>query len=279
MTMTVKAHAKINWALNILGIRPNGYHELDMLMQSIELSDDIAIREADGLSLSVDGGPYELDERNLVIRAARALNACTGKQNGAQIDLVKHIPARAGMGGGSADCAAVLIALNRMWKLDLPMEKLLEVGLRLGADVPFCLTGGLARVSGIGENIEPARSAPSIPLAMVTPGGGLSTQDVFRAWDTGNYPVSEHDMFELANAVVARDIERIGALSHNSLEEPAVKMMPEIGAAMDAFRSLGAGAVFMTGSGSTVVAAFETDDKAKAAAGQVPGAVFTRTKD
>lgn len=279
MAMTVKACAKINWALNILGIRPNGYHELDMLMQSVELHDEMTIRESDTLSLSVDGGPYTLDERNLVIRAAKALNACTGKNMGAQIDLVKHIPARAGMGGGSADCAAALIALNDMWNLGLPMEKLLEIGLSLGADVPFCLTGGLARVSGIGENIEPAAAAPAIPLAMVTPGGGLSTQEVFRAWDTGNYPVTAHDMFELADAVMAKDIEKISALTHNALEAPAVQMMPEIGSIMDDFRSLGAGAVFMTGSGSTVVAAFETEEQAMAAAKQVPGAVFTRTKD
>lgn len=279
MAMTVKACAKINWALNILGIRPNGYHELDMLMQSVELHDEMTIRESDTLSLSVDGGPYALDERNLVIRAAKALNACTGKNMGAQIDLIKHIPARAGMGGGSADCAAALIALNDMWNLGLPMEKLLEIGLSLGADVPFCLTGGLARVSGIGENIEPAAAAPAIPLAMVTPGGGLSTQEVFRAWDTGNYPVTAHDMFELADAVMAKDIEKISALTYNALEAPAVQMMPEIGSIMDDFRSLGAGAVFMTGSGSTVVAAFETDEQAMAAAKQVPGAVFTRTKD
>ncbi|MBR6766826.1 MAG: 4-(cytidine 5'-diphospho)-2-C-methyl-D-erythritol kinase [Clostridia bacterium] len=279
MAMTVKAHAKINWALNILGILPNGYHELDMLMQFIELHDEMTFHKADMLSLSVNGGPYEPDERNLVIRAAKALNACAGTEYGAKIDLVKHIPARAGMGGGSADCAQALIALNEFWRLRLPMEKLLEIGLSLGADVPFCLTGGLARVSGIGENIEPAASAPSIPLAMVTPGGGLSTQDVFKAWDTGNYPISEHDMFELAEAVMSRDIKKIDALAFNALEAPAVKMMPEIGEALSVFRALGAGAVFMTGSGSTVVAAFETDEQAKAAASKVPGAVFTRTKD
>jgi len=275
--MHIKAHAKINWALNILGIRPNGYHELDMLMQSVELCDDIVIRPSDALSLSVDAGPRGLDERNLVIRAARALNKFACTDFGAEIDLVKHIPARAGMGGGSADCAAVLIALNEMWNLHLSMEKLLEIGLSLGADVPFCLTGGLARVSGIGENIEPAPSAPSIPLALVTPGGGLSTQDVFRAWDGGGYSVSEHDMHALADAVMEKDLSKISALAFNALEAPAVAMMPEIGHLMERFRDLGAGAVFMTGSGSTVVAAFETDSQALSAVRQVPGAVFTRT--
>lgn len=276
--MRVKAHAKINWALNILGFRPNGYHELDMLMQSVELCDEMVFRPAEDLTLSVNGGPRECDDKNLVIRAAKALCAHVGKELGAQIDLAKYIPARAGMGGGSADCAAALIALNDMWKLELPMETLLAIGLKLGADVPFCLTGGLARVSGIGENIDPMPAAPAIPLAMVTPGGGLSTQDVFRAWDAGDRAVSTHDMYDLARAVMDKDLGRIAALTHNSLEVPAVDMMPEIGACMAAFRDLGAGAVFMTGSGSTVVAAFETDEQARNAAARVPGAVFTRTR-
>lgn len=275
--MRVKAHAKINWALNILGFRPNGYHELDMLMQSVELCDEMVFRPAEDLTLSVNGGPRECDDKNLVIRAAKALCAHVGKELGAQIDLAKYIPARAGMGGGSADCAAALIALNDMWKLELPMETLLAIGLKLGADVPFCLAGGLARVSGIGENIDPMPAAPAIPLAMVTPGGGLSTQDVFRAWDAGDRAVSAHDMYDLARAVMDKDLGRIAALTHNSLEAPAVDMMPEIGACMAAFRDLGAGAVFMTGSGSTVVAAFETDEQARNAAARVPGAVFTRT--
>jgi len=275
--MRVKAHAKINWALNILGFRPNGYHELDMLMQSVELCDEMVFRPAEDLTLSVNGGPRECDDKNLVIRAAKALCAHVGKELGAQIDLAKYIPARAGMGGGSADCAAALIALNDMWKLELPMETLLSIGLKLGADVPFCLTGGLARVSGIGENIDPMPAAPAIPLAMVTPGGGLSTQDVFRAWDAGDRAVSTHDMYDLARAVMDKDLGRIAALTHNSLEVPAINMMPEIGACMAAFRDLGAGAVFMTGSGSTVVAAFETDEQARNAAARVPGAVFTRT--
>lgn len=278
MEMCVKAHAKINWALNILGFRPNGYHELDMLMQSVELCDEMVFRPAEDLTLSVNGGPRECDDKNLVIRAAKALCAHVGKELGAQIDLAKYIPARAGMGGGSADCAAALIALNDMWKLELPMETLLLIGLKLGADVPFCLTGGLARVSGIGENIDPMPAAPAIPLAMVTPGGGLSTQDVFRAWDAGDRAVSTHDMYDLARSVMDKDLGRIAALTHNSLEAPAVDMMPEIGACMAAFRDLGAGAVFMTGSGSTVVAAFETDEQARAAAARVPGAVFTRTR-
>lgn len=277
MRIVMNAPAKINWALNILGIRENGYHELDMLMQTIELSDEIIFEEAKWLTLSVNGGPEQAGDRNLVIRAANALNAFTGQRRGARIQLKKSIPERAGLGGGSADCAAALVALNRLWGLKLPLKSLLDIGLKLGADVPFCLTGGLARVYGIGEGIRAMDDAPVIPLAMVTPGNGLSTQAVFKAWDEGGYPVNEHDMIALAEHVADRNLPMIQKYAFNALEAPAVKMMPEIGSAMEAFRAMGAKAVFMTGSGSTVVGAFETDEQAQSAASRIPGGMFTRT--
>lgn len=276
MKIEMKAHAKINWALNILGLRPNGYHELDMLMQSIELYDELTLETAEDLTLSVNGGLREKDEKNLVIRAAMALNAYTGTNYGAAMDLVKHIPARAGLGGGSADCAAALVGLNRLWDLNLPMETLLEIGLKLGADVPFCLTGGLARVSGIGEHIESIEGGPIAALAMVTPGDGLSTGAVFQKWDRDCKPV-EWDLKPLAEALVNGEAERVNDLHFNALTGPATELLPEIKTAMDDFRALGADAVFMTGSGSTVVAAFRDENKAKQAAESLPGAVFTRT--
>ena len=277
MRITMHAHAKINWALKILGCRADGYHELEMLMQSIELHDEITFEEARWLTLSVNGGPQEADERNLIVRAADALNRYSGQRRGARIDLRKHIPQRAGLGGGSADCAAALIALNRMWGLGLSMKTLMRIGLELGADVPFCLTGGLARVTGIGETVAPVEGAAAIPLAMVTPGNGLSTAAVFRAWDRG-YAVSGcFDAGRLTEALRRRDLPAIQRLAVNDLTAPAMDMMPEIGDAMEAFRGLGADAVFMTGSGSTVVAAFRSEDAAQSAAAQTPGAVFTRT--
>jgi len=277
MRITTKAHAKINWSLNILGVLENGYHELDMLMQSIALHNELTFEPADELSLNVDGQPLPEGGGSLIIRAANALNDCAGRNNGARIHLVQHIPQRAGLGGGSADCAAALTTLNRMWKLNLPMEALLEIGLKLGADVPFCLTGGLARVGGIGEKLSPIENAPEIPLAMVTPGGGLSTPEVFRKWDGGGWPVSAMDPAALADALTKGNLDRAQALSFNALEAPAIAMLPEIGAAIDAFRGLGARFVRMTGSGSTVFAAFDTDAQAQRAAAQVPGAIATRT--
>lgn len=277
MRLTVKAHAKINWSLNILATRDDGYHELDMLMQSLELHDEITFEKARWLSLTVDGQPLPVGGRNLIIRAANALNEYAGTRRGARIDLKKRIPVRAGLGGGSADCAVTLLTLNRMWELHLPMERLLEIGRTLGADVPFCMTGGLARVGGIGERMTPISGAPSVPLAMVTPGGGLSTPAVFREWDDGGDAIVPMDTDALAETLVRGDLERAQALSFNALEAPAIRLMPEIGEIMEKFRGLGARMVRMTGSGSTVFAAFDTDEQAQRAASQVPGGIATRT--
>lgn len=275
---TVHARAKINWALNITGRRADGYHLLDMLMQSIDLCDEIAFEPAGALSLSVDGMAPAEPEQNLVVRAANALNACAGTNFGARIELTKRVPEGGGLGGGSADCAAALRALNRMWQLDLPDEKLMAIGARLGADVPFCLAGGLARVRGIGEAVDPVPGAPEIPLVLVRPGGGLSTAAVFRLWDEGGYPAVRLDVPALADAVLRRDLAAVDELCANALTAPAVSLMPEIGAAMDALRRLGAGAAFMTGSGSTVVGAFGDEAKARAAADSLPGSILSRTR-
>ena len=269
------ACAKINWALNITGRRADGYHLLDMLMQTIELHDTLQVEPTGALSLTVNGAPA--GEDNLILRAARALNRYAGTEHGAKMSLTKRVPARAGLGGGSADCAAALRALSALWGLDYPDAKLLEIGLSLGADVPFCLTGGLARVSGIGEGIAPVPGAPSIPLALVTPGGGLSTGAVFSLWDAGGFPEVELDTAALADAVARRDLPAVDRLCANALTAPAVSLMPEIGRLIDEMRALGAGAAFMTGSGSTVVGAFDTEAAARAAAERLPGAILTCT--
>ena len=275
MSFDFIAHAKINWSLNITGLRADGYHLLDMLMQTIDLHDTLEIEPAVGLSLTVDDTPA--GEENLVLRAAMALNRHAGTRRGARMALIKRIPARAGLGGGSADCATALRALNGLWGLGLSEVELLEIGLSLGADVPFCLTGGLARVRGIGEDILPVPQAPSIPLVLVVPGGGLSTGAVFSLWDRGGYPEVRLDNAALAGAVTAGRLDEVDRLCANALTSPAVSLMPEIGSLIERMRALGAGAAFMTGSGSAVVGAFADDDAARGAARSLPGALLART--
>ena len=277
MKLTVKAPAKINWSLSICGDRPDGYHDLDMLMQSIELSDELTFETSRWLTLDVNGQRLPSGDRNLVIRAANALNDAMGKRMGARITLKKHIPARAGLGGGSADCAATLLALNHMWNLHLPLRTLQQIGLSLGADVPFCLQRGLCRAQGVGEILTPREDAPVFPLAMITPGGGLSTPAVFKAWNAGGYPMTPVETDALADALLCGDLSRAQELAHNDLETPAISLMPEIGQLIEKFRSLGARFVRMTGSGSTVFAAFDSDEAAQAAVAAVPGSIFTRT--
>ena len=272
---TVKAHAKLNWSLDILGTRPNGYHELDMLMQHIELSDELTFENARWTMLTIDGQPLPVGGRNLIVRAANALNDYMGTRRGARIQLKKRIPVRAGLGGGSADCAATLIALNRLWKLRLTTDKLCEIGAKLGADVPFCIRGGLCRVSGIGEIIEPMPCGPRIPMVLLHPGGGLSTQAVFGRFDADRYPTLHVDTPAVARAVQAGDIAAYDACSGNALEAPAISLMAEVRTAMEQLRAADAGAVRMSGSGSAVFGLFETDAQAQQAAEKLPGAILT----
>ena len=276
MPITLYANAKINWALNITGRRADGYHLLDMVMQTIDLCDELCFEPAGSLSLWEDGRE-SAGEDNLVIRAARALNRYAGTDFGARVTLKKRIPARAGLGGGSADCALALSALNELWRLELTRKELLAIGERLGADVPFCLTGGLARVSGIGERIAPAADAPRIPLVLARPGDGLSTAEVFALWDSGDFPAVTLDGAALIDAVARRDLVLADRLCANALTAPAVALMPQIGRCIAQMRALGAAAAFMTCSGSAVVGAFEDADAARRAAGHIPGAILTQT--
>ncbi|MDO4546492.1 MAG: 4-(cytidine 5'-diphospho)-2-C-methyl-D-erythritol kinase [Clostridia bacterium] len=150
--MQKPAYAKINWAIDIIEKRADGYHEIDMLMQSIELHDDIIFETGDKLTIETDADGIPLDDGNLVLRAAKALNEFASTGYGAKITLIKRVPACAGLGGGSGDCAAALIALNELWGLDIPLEKLMYIGASIGKDVPFCMATGAARVKGAGES-------------------------------------------------------------------------------------------------------------------------------
>ena len=151
--MHVVARAKINWTLDIVGKREDGYHLMDMLMQPVELADELTLEKTEnGLTLTVSGYPrVKAGPDNLALRAAQALQAQTGYRGGASIHLHKRIPVGAGLGGGSADAAGVLAGLNRLWETGLTQQELEALGLRLGADVPFCLRGGLQRAQGVGE--------------------------------------------------------------------------------------------------------------------------------
>lgn len=277
MHIDARAHAKINWSLDVLSTRDDGYHELDMLMQKIELHDELRFQRAKWLSLTINGRQLPVGGKNLVIRAAVALCEFMGKRYGARISLKKRIPVRAGLGGGSADCAATLVALNRLWNLNLPMNRLMEIGATLGADVPFCMEGGFARVRGVGERMERLGDAPKIPLVLLMPSDGLSTAQVFSEYDRMSLSPLGLDMSRLADALRTQDYDACKSLSGNALEAPAVRLLPDVQRAIDRLYESGARFARMTGSGSCVFGAFRTAAEAMAAVDRMGAGVFTWT--
>ena len=263
--MRIEARGKINWTLAVLGQRPDGYHLLDMLMQPITLADVITLEKAETLSLRIPGQTgLSAGPDNLVLRAARCQQEAAGCGLGAAMTLEKHIPMQAGLGGGSADAAAVLAGLNVLWGCGLSREELERLGLTLGADVPFCLRGGLCRVGGIGEALQSLGPGPSWPLVVLQPCGGLSTGAVFRAWHEagGESPVHTEETLQ---ALRAGDAARLPAHPGNDLEAVSAAIRPEIRVACMALEENGACCAQMSGSGSAVFGVFaseETRDRA-----------------
>lgn len=263
--MQLLAHAKINWTLAVRGRRPDGYHLLSMLMQPVTLCDRVILEPAETVSLTITGNPkVPSDERNIVVRAAQLLRERFGVREGVSMHVEKRIPAEAGLGGGSADCAAVLAGLNRLWGLGLSEAELEEIGLQLGADVPFCLRGGLCRVEGIGERLRQLEHAPSWPLILVQPCGGLSTGEVFRRWHAAQEH-EEPDEEALLAAVRADDPGALPPHPGNDLEAVSCVLRPEIREAVETLRSLGTCCAQMSGSGSAVFGVFRDRAAADAA--------------
>ena len=260
--MRVEARAKINWSLNITGQREDGYHLMDMLMQPVTLSDTVTLLPADALTLTTGGHPViPADEHNLAWRAAAALREATGYPGGAAIHVEKRIPAGAGMGGGSADAAAVLAGLNRLWGLGLNQQELERIGLSLGADVPFCLRGGLTRTTGIGEIMEAVPCGRDYELVVIQPCEGLATGTVFRAYHTQER-VAHPDTDAAQQAMAVGDTAQLARSLGNVLQPVSEAMRPAIREAVEALSNSGAAIAMMTGSGSAVFGVFEHADAA-----------------
>ncbi len=262
--LRLTARAKINWSLDILGIRSDGYHEMDMLMESVALADELTFLPAETLTLTAQGTAVPAGESNLIMKAARALQAATGCRSGAQVALTKRIPTGAGMGGGSADAAAALIGLNRLWHTGLPDAELREIGLSVGADLPFMLWGGLARVGGIGEVLLPRVPSGKASLVVVQPCLPLSTKEVFSAYDSlrgVRHPATDR----AEAALLARDFQTLSTAAGNVLAQASEAARPQIAEAVAALYALGAPFASMTGSGSAVFGAFYNTEAALAA--------------
>ncbi len=260
------APAKVNLALHVLGRRDDGYHLLDSLVVFAAVGDVLRAAPDGALTLAVTG-PFAaaLDGTgdNLVLRAARALAAASGVAPRARLTLEKRLPVASGIGGGSADAAAALRVLARLWGV-APASA--ELALALGADVPVCLAGRAARMGGIGETLAPAPRLPECGIVLVNPGVAVATHAVFRARSGGFSPPLDLPAGWEDAAAMAADLARL----RNDLEAPACALEPAIGTVLAALLALpGARLARMSGSGATCFALFATAAAARAAAARV----------
>src|SRR5881409_959631 len=248
--LVLSAAAKINLALEVLGKRDDGYHEVATVMQAVDLSDRLVIEDAPVLELRVSAPDVPSDGSNLVVRAARALQAAAVVSRGARITLDKRIPVAAGLGGGSADAAAVLLGLNRLWRLRWPVARLDTVATGLGMDVPFFLRGGTALATGRGERIERLRGR-SLGLVLVNPRFAVSTAEMYGRVTPAMYTDGRR-VKTLVGMLESRSAARVAASLYNGLEEAAVAAHPAIRRVRAALLAAGALGALMSGSGPTV---------------------------
>lgn len=261
-SITLEAPAKINYRLDVIGRRPDGYHELRMIMQRINLCDRISITLGSnpGISVVTDNGDLPQGEGNIAWRAAAAICQQGGYQGGVEIRIEKNIPVAAGLGGGSSDCATVLIGMNSLLELGLSTDELMEIGVRLGADVPFFLFQRTALAEGIGERLTPMGNMPNPWVLLVNPNVPVST-----AWVYGNLKLTQRraldtipDSFETVT-----DLCKIVS---NDLEPVTISACPIIGEIKASLMANGACCSLMSGSGPTVFALFEQEETARQAA-------------
>ncbi len=260
------APAKINLSLHVTGRRADGYHLLDSVVAFAGAHDVVTATQADTLSLSV-AGPFApalaQDPDNLVLRAARALAEAAGVPPRAALHLEKNLPVASGIGGGSADAAATLRALSRLWNLVTPQDAIYAIAARLGADVPVCVASRACRMSGIGEILTPVPKLPECGLLLANPGVALATQSVFRARAAAfSPPLALPEAWPDA-AALAATLTRAG----NDLQPPAIVLCPAIGTLLaDLAAHPGALLARMSGSGATCFALFATAAEAQGAA-------------
>ena len=259
-SLECSAPAKLNLFLHVVGRRPDGYHLLQSAFQLIDLCDTVTLRvREDARIVRRAGAPGVAEDDDLCVRAARALQARTGTTRGAEITLEKNIPLGGGLGGGSSDAASTLIGLNRLWATGLSRGELIEVGLPLGADVPFFLFGRNAFVEGIGESLS-ALATPARFFCVIHPGVAVPTGEIFRAPELtrNTSPLKMSDFCESTGPGQLPVLEQ--DFGHNDLEAAAVARFSEVGAALGWLRRFGHAR--MSGSGACVFCAFDTREDA-----------------
>ncbi|EEL25123.1 4-diphosphocytidyl-2-C-methyl-D-erythritol kinase [Bacillus cereus Rock1-3] len=257
----MKAPAKINLSLDVLGKRQDGYHEVKMIMTTIDLADRLELMELaeDRIEILSHNRYVPDDQRNLAYQAAKLLKEKFNVKKGVSITIEKTIPVAAGLAGGSSDAAATLRGLNKLWNLGLTIDELAELGSEIGSDVSFCVYGGTAIATGRGERIEHIKTPPSCWVILAKPHIGVSTADVY-----GNLKlnrVTHPNVDKMVDVINAGDYKGICDTVGNVLEDVTFKMHPEVARIKAQMKRFGADAVLMSGSGPTVFGLVHHDSR------------------
>lgn len=266
-SIMLKGRAKINLTLDVVGKRENGYHDLEMIMQTVNLHDTIYIRKTKvpGIRLKSNYSWLPTNEKNIAYRAAQLFFEESGIDGGVAIEITKRIPVAAGLAGGSTDAAATLVGLNRLYETHYSKEKLMEIGLKLGADVPFCIVRGTMLAEGIGEELTPLTPMPHTYVVLVKPPISVSTAVVYKNLDINS--IKKHPETKIViEALEEGNVQKIADHMSNVLEEVTIGMHSEIEVIKKDFMNHGAMGTMMSGSGSTVFGLFNTKEAANRAA-------------
>lgn len=261
MKLLVKAPAKINLSLDVLYKREDGYHELEMIMTTVDLADRLELSLLNNNDITVYSHSRFVpdDERNLAYKAAKLLKERCNVNKGVGITIEKNIPVAAGLAGGSSDAAAVLRGLNKLWDLGLSLDELAEIGTEIGSDVAFCVYGGTALAKGRGEIITPIPAPPNCWVVLAKPPIGVSTAEVYEKLQLDK--VEHPNINEMLQAIHNRDYKGICNNLGNVLESVTLNHYPEVKAIKDDMKRFGADAVLMSGSGPTVFALVQHDSR------------------
>lgn len=260
-----KSYAKINLSLDVLGKLENGYHEVEMIMQTLSLFDLLIIdKQQYGIRIRSNLNFLPNDNKNIAYKAAELFFQKTGIKGGVKILIHKNIPVAAGLAGGSGNAAAVLCALNLLYNAGLSDSQLLEMGLELGADVPYCITGGTKLAKGIGEALSPLPSMKKVPVLLVKPDEGVSTAEIYSAIDYAT-DLIHPDTSAVIDAIQKSDIDALCENMSNIMETVTSQKMIEIKTIKEKMLALGAKGSIMSGSGPTVFGIFSDIETAKKA--------------
>lgn len=266
----LKALGKINLGLDVLGRRPNGYHDVRMVMQTVYLYDQILLEKTDkeGISLKTNLFYLPVNENNLAYRAAKMLIDEFAIKEGVHISLEKHIPVAAGMAGGSSNAAAVLYGMNRLFQLGLTDQELMDRSVQLGADVPHCIMRGTVLAEGIGEKLTPLPAMPKCHVLLAKPPISVSTQKVYEKLDAQE--VTKHpDIDGILLGLQTGDLEKITSSMGNVLENVTITEYPQIERIKDVMKEEGALNAMMSGSGPTVFGIYDDKMLARRAAARI----------